>query len=82
MLGHDVDCNKLLLETDDGDQSEFMECVRTQYLQEIFEFPLLIHQALMRVDQDHTDVLTAGNVQYCYHSTVGLDQRLSNCLII
>lgn len=60
--GHDVDCTKLLLETEDGDQSEFMECVRTQYLQEIFEFPVLIHQALMRIDEGHTDMLSAGQI--------------------
>lgn len=31
-----IDINKLLIENEDGDQSEFMECVRDQYLQVSF----------------------------------------------
>jgi hypothetical protein len=53
---------QLLEENDDGDQSEFMETIRDQYLQEVFEFPVVIEKALHSADIDKCGFLSAGQI--------------------
>lgn len=57
-----VDVNKLLAENDEGDQSEFVEEVRDQYLSEVFQFPGELQAALHEADSDGDGLLTAGQV--------------------
>jgi len=74
--GEDVNCQTLLRESDDGDQSAFMEAIRDQYLEEIVEFSTEIHTALRDAETGRGgDALTYGQVGSILHT---LDRRKSH----
>jgi hypothetical protein len=58
-----VNIDKMLEETVDGDQSEFMEAIRDQYLFEMGEFCDQIFEGFKHSDRAKAGTLTAGQIE-------------------